>query len=218
MSNCCKSIRCVVCSNEYPLCSTVDLTSYTIRHFNPISLDGAGKGSGGLCGSSFLNRIFANYLERKMENYHGNWDQGCLKHAVNEFERSIKIQFTADDNETYSIMMPALSDSPSHGITGGSLNFSGKELKKHVFDKVITKVQDLVKNQIDNTPGRVKAVLLAGGFGQNSYLKNRLERVESVKSQSIPVRCIENRQVTRPDVLRFLSNELTARQLLSAEL
>lgn len=171
---------------------TVDLTSYTIRHFNPISLDGAGKGSGGLCGSSFLNRIFANYLERKMENYHGNWDQGCLKHAVNEFERSIKIQFTADDNETYSIMMPALSDSPSHGITGGSLNFSGKELKKHVFDKVITKVQDLVKNQIDNTPGRVKAVLLAGGFGQNSYLKNRLERVESVKSQSIPVRCIEN--------------------------
>jgi hypothetical protein len=171
----------------------VDLTSYTIQSLDPIALTGAAKGSGGLCGSSFLNRIFAKHLDRKLRDYPGKWDSGWRNHAVEEFERRIKPEFTGDDDETYTIMVHGLQDSRSHGISGGTLQLSGKELRRHVFDEVITKIQGLVADQIANTSKPVKAVLLAGGFGRNTYLKHKLEQIPSVKEQRIRIQHIENR-------------------------
>lgn len=173
-------------------CRTVDLTSYAVRSLDPISLAGVAKGSGGLCGGSFLNRIFEEYLRRKLRGYAGGWDDECLQYSVDEFESKIKPEFTGDDEQTFSIMLRGLSDSRRHGIRGNYLEFDGKELREKVFDKVVTRVQALVRDQISNTGG-AKAVLLAGGFGQSSYLKQQLEKLPAVKAKGIKVQRIENR-------------------------
>ena len=43
-----------------------------------------------------------------------------------------------------------------------------------IFEPVINKIIDLVKNQIEATEKKIRAVLLVGGFGQNNYLKESL--------------------------------------------
>ncbi len=58
---------------------TVDLISYTVSALKPkLQLSEASPGSGSLCGSSFLNRIFQRFLEDKLGNQPG-WDQDVLE-------------------------------------------------------------------------------------------------------------------------------------------
>lgn len=58
---------------------TVDLISYTVSHLKPIlSVDEAASGTGGLCGSSFLNRIFEQYLLERFEDNDG-WEDEVLE-------------------------------------------------------------------------------------------------------------------------------------------
>jgi hypothetical protein len=158
-----------------------------------IKLAGAATGSGGLCGSSFLNRIFAKYLDDKLRDYRGGWDESWLNHAVNDFEEKIKPNFTGDGKRDHRIIIGGLEPSARHGIVGNLLILTNKELRENVFDKVITKVQGLVRDQIANTNGRVKRVLLAGGFGRNPYLKKKLQEIESVERQKIQVKVIDDR-------------------------
>jgi hypothetical protein len=160
-----------------------------------IKLAGAGTGSGGLCGSSFLNRIFAKYLKDKLRDYRGGWDQLCLNEAMKAFEEKIKPDFTGDGEDEHDIMIRGLKASARHGISENFLTLTNEELRENVFDEVISKVRGLVRDQIANTKGRVKAVLLAGGFGRNPYLKMKLQEIDSVVKQKIQVQQIENRQV-----------------------
>ena len=58
---------------------TVDLISYTVSRLKPIlRLDEAASGTGGLCGSSYLNRIFENFLTEKFQDNIG-WDDEVLE-------------------------------------------------------------------------------------------------------------------------------------------
>lgn len=174
--------------------STVDLASYTIEALEPvIKLAGAAKGSGELCGSSYLNRIFAKHLQDRMKGYQGGWDQRWLDVAISEFENRIKVEFTGNDNDDHSIYMPSLTDSRRYGVKDGSLLLEGKELRELVFDQVIRRIQQLVEDQIANTPKQVKRVLLAGGFGKSSYLKQSLQLRPSIKHQNILVEHIDQR-------------------------
>lgn len=128
-----------------------------------------------------------------MRDYTSGWDIESLRYAVDEFDRRIKAEFTGDEDEVHSILVHGLLDSCRHGIIGGCLELSAKELKEHVFDDVTTKIQGLVRDQIATTSDPIKTILLAGGFGQSSYLKQQLESMPSVKSKNIQVQHIENR-------------------------
>lgn len=138
-----------------------------------------------------------------MKDYEGGWDKGFLKDSVDRFERHIKSAFTGDDDEAFSIMVHGLPDSEAHGISGGCLELSGRDLKEHVFDVVVTKIQRLVHDQISHTSSGVKAILLAGGFGQSSYLKQQLDLLVSVQELGIRVQKIDNRQVDIVTAPRF---------------
>ncbi|QKX62795.1 uncharacterized protein TRUGW13939_09960 [Talaromyces rugulosus] len=182
--------------NTFIICDagerTVDIASYTIRSLEPIRLDGAAQGSSVVCGSIFLNRIFADYLQRKLKGYYGDLDPRLLDCAVGEFENRFKAEFTGDDDDTYDIPLVELSDNPRHGMEENTLTLSGKELRENVFDKVIGNIQELVRNQIFTTTGHVKAIFLAGGFGQSAYLKQKLELMHCVKRKDILI-AAENR-------------------------
>ena len=58
---------------------TVDLISYRISELKPVlKLEEAAPGSGSLCGSTFLNRIFEKFLREKLGEEDG-WDEEVLE-------------------------------------------------------------------------------------------------------------------------------------------
>lgn len=176
--------------------STVDLASYTIESLkrDPLQckLAGAAPGCGGLCGSNFLNRVFEAYLQKKFEDYPG-WDLDFMNDALRAFEERIKPHFSGTSRDEYIIRIQGLAESRRHGVYRNFLTFSTDELCKNVFDEVISKVQGLVHDQINNTHGPVTAVLLAGGFGKNPYLKQRLQEIDVVVKNKIKVQLITDR-------------------------
>jgi len=65
---------------------TVDLISYTITQLHPIlKVKEAAAGTGGLCGSTFLNRRFGEFLTQKLGNEPG-WDEEILAEAMDRFD------------------------------------------------------------------------------------------------------------------------------------
>ena len=70
---------------------TVDLISYTITDLKPIlKVREAAPGTGGLCGSPFLNRRFGEFLEERLGQERG-WDEEILAEAIERFDSVVSI-------------------------------------------------------------------------------------------------------------------------------
>ena len=60
---------------------TVDLISYTVSELRPmLKVDEAASGTGGLCGSTYLNRIFEQFLIAKFGQNDG-WEDDIIEEA-----------------------------------------------------------------------------------------------------------------------------------------
>ena len=60
---------------------TVDLISYTVSELKPmLKIEEAASGTGGLCGSTYLNRIFEQFLIAKFGQNDG-WDDDVIEEA-----------------------------------------------------------------------------------------------------------------------------------------
>ncbi|KAL1962682.1 hypothetical protein VTN77DRAFT_9316 [Rasamsonia byssochlamydoides] len=183
---------------------TVDLVSYTVAALKPIPvLYEAASGSGELCGSIFLNRIFAQLLKDRFENY-PNWDKTYQADALKAFEDDIKKNFMGDTTQRYIIPARGLHK-PELGIRRGNLEISGQDIRD-IFEQVIPKIIALVKGQIRDTQKPVKAVLLAGGFGLSDYLR---ERIQDAVGEHVEVRKVANgaTAIVRGALIRGLSEK-----------
>lgn len=80
--------------------------------------------------------------------------------------------------------MPGLRDSVTRGVRRGRLRLTGSDVGA-IFEPVVTEILALVDGQIKATEAQVKAVLMVGGFGQSTYLRDRLR--QAVSSQGIEV-------------------------------
>lgn len=149
-----------------------------------IELDEAATGSGGLCGSTFLNRIFAKYMRDKFES-HPKWREEILTRAMRQFDSDIKKKFQGDPDDSATIPVYPIEDSPP-AISRGDLFLSSKVISKEIFDPVIDEIIKLVRNQIRATKKKVRAVLLVGGFGENSYLRKRMQAEIGERIRVIP--------------------------------
>lgn len=77
---------------------------------------------------------------------------------------------------------------PSIGLDEGNMTFTKQELKKHVFDPVISEVVQLCRDlQKDTT--NLKAIFMVGGFGSSAYLYSQMEKEFSP----------ENIRIVQPD-------------------
>ncbi|KFG84731.1 hypothetical protein MANI_027234 [Metarhizium anisopliae] len=174
---------------------TVDLSSYEILSKDSyIALKRVAGTPGELCGSCFINRIFEDYLMRRSQLQHIDWDSKnglqLLKSAVGDFERGIKPQFTGLNTGSALYLNTPFPSAGPRGAEFTLIEIPVDELRKQVFDPVVSKICRLVRHQVDSTirPTRkVKKVLLAGGFGQNAYLKREIEKTvgETIKVQKI---------------------------------
>lgn len=103
---------------------TVDLISYTVSGLKPIlQVQEAATGSGRICGSTFLNRIFQKFLEQKL-GLNEEWDDEVVEDAMKRFELVTKKVFRGDLQEEYIIpgkrpscghVRPLILDSPGPG-------------------------------------------------------------------------------------------------------
>lgn len=118
---------------------TVDLISYTVSALKPIlQVEEAAMGSGRICGSTFLNRIFQHFLVEKL-GLNEEWDDEVVEDAMKRFELVTKKVFRGELNEEYVIpgksnkptthspnpqlttiyTVPGLADDPSQGVRRG---------------------------------------------------------------------------------------------------
>lgn len=176
---------------------TVDLISYSIGQLKPSPiLDEAAPGVGKLYGSSFLDRRFDEWLANRFVGYH-SWSDAYHESALHHWESEVKREFCGDPNDTYTFRVLGLPDDTSRGIRRGFFEMTLPEVKA-IFDPIVTKIVELVNDQINAAKEKqkrdVKAVLLAGGFGSNAYLKAKIE--EAVSGRGIKVQKISNKYVT----------------------
>jgi hypothetical protein len=69
---------------------TVDLVSYTVVKLEPvIEVNEAAPGTGALCGSTYLNRRFKDFLQSRLGQEKG-WDDEVLQDAMNDFELVVR--------------------------------------------------------------------------------------------------------------------------------
>ena len=82
---------------------TVDLISYKVTALKPIlKVEEASPGSGRLCGSTFLNRIFQKFLTDKL-SLNEEWDEEVVEDAMKRFDLVTKKAFKGDVNEEFII-------------------------------------------------------------------------------------------------------------------
>lgn len=156
---------------------TVDLISYTITQLypHPVVKETA-SGTGAKCGSTFLNRIFAEWLESHLGE-EPEWHEDVLSRAVDDFDR-VKTTFqptTGRSQQHYVIQIPRFWELPEKNITRGTLRLAQQDMED-IFRPVVKEVIALVKNQIAGTGNKAKTVVLVGGFGQSVYLREILQR------------------------------------------
>ncbi|KAI9806105.1 MAG: hypothetical protein M1833_004512 [Piccolia ochrophora] len=164
--------------NTYIICDcggeTVDLISYQITRVEPkIEVAETVPGSGGLCGSNFLNRRFQRLLKQKLANAPGNEENGAyaIDEALDRFEVLVKKSYR-DTSESFKFPVNGLGDAKDIGIKRGMLVIHASELAQ-VFNPVIDEIVELVRAQISKNV-TVNGVLLVGGFGQNGLLRERI--------------------------------------------
>ncbi|KAL8979548.1 MAG: hypothetical protein Q9205_005146 [Flavoplaca limonia] len=163
---------------------TVDLISYKVSAPKPVlRIEEAAPGSGSLCGSTFLNRIFYKFLSDRF-SADPNWDQDVVEEAMKRFEVTVKRSFHGNPNDEYQIPVPGLRDNAAYGVRRGRLRLTGSDVSK-IFAPVVAEVIALVKGQIRATEAEVKAVLMVGGFGQSVFLRDSIR--SAVASHGIEV-------------------------------
>ena len=174
---------------------TVDLISYTVLTLEPIlQLEEAAPGSGKACGSIFLNRIFADFLNKRFRG-DSDWesDPDILETAMEHFERVTKNEFSGKKG----CNIPMRGIGPRPGIKHHRLELTLIEMKK-IFDPVISEILTLILDQVHHTAEQtkqVKYILLVGGFGNSSYLHSRIQDVLDISPGGIKVKVSPDRFV-----------------------
>ncbi|KAJ2905254.1 Hsp70 family protein [Zalerion maritima] len=160
---------------------TVDLIAYKIMTLKPLQVEESAVGTGGLCGSAFLNYRFEEHVRSRlgpskfdeMKTKKGKTWQMGLKY----FEEFVKRNFNEDEHQEVNVPFPGLPDDEEAGLDSGFLVMTAVQIKE-IFEPVVKEVCDLVQGQVDGLRSKgeiVSGIVLVGGFGQSDYLYRRLK-------------------------------------------
>lgn len=172
--------------DNYVVCDagggTVDLIAYKVTQVYPLRVEESAVGTGGLCGSAFLNYRFEDHVKSRIgtdrynhmrEKKPKTWMMG-LKY----FEEFVKRNFNEEEHNEVNVPFPGLPDDDEAGLDSGFLIMSSEQVK-HIFEPIIDEVVSLVEGQVDAIKGKggnVSGIILVGGFGQSNYLYTRLKQ------------------------------------------
>ncbi|KAL9087723.1 MAG: hypothetical protein Q9165_006490 [Trypethelium subeluteriae] len=164
---------------------TVDLIAYRITQLAPLRVEESAVGTGGLCGSAFLNYRFEDHVRERLgaekfaqmrEKKPKSWMMG-----LRYFEEFVKRNFSMEEGGglggEVNVPFPGLPDDEDAGLDSGFLVMTPEQVEA-IFEPVIKEVEQLVEGQVEairENGGVVKGIVLVGGFGQSNYLYQRLK-------------------------------------------
>ncbi|OAA67495.1 Hsp70 family chaperone [Cordyceps fumosorosea ARSEF 2679] len=160
---------------------TVDLIAYEIKSLKPLRVEESAVGTGGLCGSAFLNYRFEEHVRGRLGQVRFDemkakkgktWQMG-LKY----FEEFVKRNFNEEEHQEFNVPFPGLADDEEAGLDCGFLLMTAEQVKD-IFEPVVKEVCALVQSQVDTLRAKgdiVSGVILVGGFGQSEFLFRRLK-------------------------------------------
>lgn len=154
---------------------TVDLITFTIAELSPnLRLREAAPGTGSLCGSTFLNRRFENFLLEQLGPCPG-FGEDTFEQATQHFELVAKRRFAGDANDDFAFPVPGIADNEAVNVRRGRLHVTGTQIWILILP-VLQQILHLVQEQIKISKVPVKSVFLVGGFGQNPFLRHFIEK------------------------------------------
>ncbi|ETS77387.1 hypothetical protein PFICI_11261 [Pestalotiopsis fici W106-1] len=160
---------------------TVDLIAYKIISLKPLRVEESAVGTGGLCGSAFLNYRFEEHVRTRLG--HSRFDEMKMKKGktwqmgLRYFEEFVKRNFNEDEYQEVNVPFPGLPDDEEAGLDSGFLVLTAAQIKE-IFEPVVKEVCDLVQGQVNTVRGKgglVSGIVLVGGFGQSDYLYRRMK-------------------------------------------
>lgn len=102
-----------------------------------------------------------------------------LADATTRWETVTKRDFAGKTDKKYMIPARGIPDNSTFLIKGNQIQMPGAKVKD-IFEPVISEILKLVRGQIETVQShsskRVNAVLLAGGFGRNEYLRAKIQK------------------------------------------
>jgi molecular chaperone DnaK (HSP70) len=161
---------------------TVDLIAYKITQLNPLRVEESAIGTGGLCGSAFLNYRFEDHVKQRIGTERYDWMREkkvkTWNMGLKYFEEFVKRNFNEEEHAEVNVPFPGLPDDEEAGLDSGFLIMSAEQVKE-IFDPVVEEVINLVEGQvrtIREKGGLVCGIVLVGGFGQSNYLYGRMKQ------------------------------------------
>ncbi|KAG6060631.1 hypothetical protein E4U17_003803 [Claviceps sp. LM77 group G4] len=160
---------------------TVDLIAYKIKSLHPLRVEESAVGTGGLCGSAFLNYRFEEHVRNRLG--HARFDEMKTLKAktwqmgLRYFEEFVKRNFDEEEHQEVHVPFPGLPDDETAGLDSGFLIMTAPQIRD-IFAPVVQEVCDLVQGQVDglrSQGGTVSGIILVGGFGQSEHLYRRLK-------------------------------------------
>ncbi|KAI1746422.1 hypothetical protein F4680DRAFT_401390 [Xylaria scruposa] len=183
--------------NVYVVCDagggTVDLISYKVQSTQPIVLEEAVEGTGGLCGGIFIDQAFERICSGRLGSKWKKATKAGIRDVMkNEWEYGVKPQFKPGKaGKKYIVSLPAdlfrngnasLNDTRREPhIKDGRIYFSEDDIKRP-FEGVFADIEKLVEGQIQKATKKglsVTGIILVGGLGSSPYLYDYLKAVHS---------------------------------------
>ncbi|KAF9273993.1 Heat shock 70 kDa protein 12A [Mortierella alpina] len=159
---------------------TVDLISYDIvassreRRLSEIT-----QGHGASCGSIFIDMNFRSMLIRKFESQSSRIPNDIILTLTETFAYQLKPHFDGVDDQYLALprsnCFDDLKNPVATGIDGGYMCLKASELKDVVFEPVVIKVLELIRQQLANA-SMCSAIFMVGGFGASNYLLKRVQQ------------------------------------------
>ncbi|KAK6353138.1 hypothetical protein TWF696_005128 [Orbilia brochopaga] len=156
---------------------TVDLITYEIIQTDPeLKIVEKVVGSGGNCGSTFIDSQFQELLKKRLGaelNAIPLNKRGPGSKLMNEFE-TVKRGYGSGEtpNTKPRYLTLNVPDNATAGIEDGEFELTDDEIKE-TFRPILEEITALVNGQITEVHkqgGNVKHILLVGGFGESDYL------------------------------------------------
>ncbi|KAM3421123.1 hypothetical protein BST61_g1536 [Cercospora zeina] len=166
---------------------TVDITTYEITVISPkLIFKELLVGTGGKCGSTYIDREFIKWMEKKFGKSYNDlsWEKrGPASRLMKDFEGHKRDFGKLIDSSLYyevQVYMKDAKDSKYYDEDDGIVRIYQEDMKA-MFEPVIAKVIALLQSQLDAERMQaghvtIKTIILVGGFGDSSYLNNALQK------------------------------------------
>ncbi|KAG0321515.1 Heat shock 70 kDa protein 12A [Podila horticola] len=168
---------------------TVDLIVYDVTVSSEgRTLSEVTKGHGATCGSMLIDMNFGNLLIDKFKRQGATIPDDIIPKLVETFAYELKPRFDGDKDLIFGLpwnkFFAEIKRPGAIGIDEDKMTFKASELRKIVFDPVVTQVLQLIREQLDKAKN-CSAIFMVGGFGSSKYLLNRVKQEFGGKVQTI---------------------------------